>query len=317
MTGQLLGFSRENEPKKEICSITDILEEAADMALRGTNVGRVISVRRDICAIEADRYQILQVLINLLINARQAMPGGGTIHISAEEKREGADEQENPLQVPAVEIVIVDEGAGIAEEVLSHIFDPFYTTKSRGTGLGLVIAQSIVEKHDGYIHIDSKQNVGTTARILLPAFQGKVPPVQKKSRSITKHKGRILIMDDDNMVRTAMADMLELMGLEVEHARNGNEAIELYLKSRAQKNPFNGVILDLTIGMKHGGKETMKRLREIDPDVKALITSGYHYDEAVLDFQKHGFKGALPKPVKIAELNKAVGALLSKDPAVS
>jgi len=316
---QLLSFSGKNMPGKEICSITRLLEEAVALSLRGTNIRSEMSVPEKDGAVKVDRCQMLQVLMNLLINARQSMPRGGTIRISAKRQHYSVTGSGDSTSSGILEIRIVDEGTGVAKDVLEHIFEPFYTTKEKGSGLGLAIAKSIVNKHSGSIEIDSKQGIGTTATIILPEYREPAAcvtekPVHGTSTGFTRYNGRLLVMDDNDMFRQAMGQMLQSKGFEVTQVSNGGEAIALYLSSRAQNCPFHGVILDLTVEKGPGGLDTIKRLKEIDPGVKAIISSGYRDDDVMLQFQKYGFVGAIPKPFTLSDLDRVIGTVFREEP---
>ncbi|MBD3318124.1 MAG: response regulator [Chitinivibrionales bacterium] len=314
LTRQLLGLSKKWTPKKEVCNVTEVLEDAAALSLRGTDATGEISVPRDLRAIKVDRHQLLQVLMNLLINSRQAMPAGGTVRISAENRQESPGNQDCREMV---EICIADEGSGIPKDVLVHIFDPFYTTKSEGSGLGLVIARSIMQKHGGRIEVDSTEGIGTRVKLFLPAYREPMVYQPEQPAPTTMRKARILVMDDDDMVRMALSEMLRSLGFEVVHACNCNEAVELYRRFKESARPFEGVILDLSVAKGGGGKNTIEILKQIDPDVKAIVASGYRDDVIMRDFRTHGFTGAIPKPFSMSELNRVLQTALGETPVCS
>lgn len=308
-TRQLADFAGDKGPRLEICSIQSIVQHAVALTTRGTGLQAELSLGEDIPPIEADRHQMLQVLMNLLINARQAQPDHGKIRVSV---RTVASGQQSPAAASLVEVRIEDWGAGIPEDILPHVFEPFYTTKSRGTGLGLAIARSIVQRHGGTIALSSTAGMGTTCIVRLPscrqehAVEDRTPPLPRRGR-------RILVMDDNELVRTALADMLEDMGLEVEQARNGGEAIELYLSAQTRNREFDALIVDLTVSGGEGGAQAMTRLRRIDPGVKVIVASGHHYDEVMLNYRDHGFVGAIVKPFTRGEIGRLLAEVLETD----
>jgi PAS domain S-box-containing protein len=322
LTQQLLTFSKGGEPIKRITSLIELIKDTASFALGGSKVRCEFSIPGDLWPAEVDEGQISQVIHNLVINARQAMPKGGVIKIRGENILIGPEkiQQGWPLQQGKyIKISVEDEGVGIPEEHLPKIFDPYFTTKRKGTGLGLATTYSIIKRHDGYIEVASKLGVGTTFTIYLPASekenQIKEDAIQVNALIRPKgNKGRILIMDDDEMVREANRRMLNFLGYEVEFAKEGTEAIELYQKAKDSGKPFDAVILDLTIPGGLGGNEIIQKLLEMNPQVKALVSSGYLDDPVMADFKKWGFKGVVPKPYKVEELDRVLQDVISSDP---
>ncbi|HEC68280.1 MAG TPA: response regulator, partial [Candidatus Desulfofervidus auxilii] len=205
-----------------------------------------------------------------------------------------------------VKISIVDQGIGIPKEHLPKIFEPYFTTKQKGSGLGLAIVYSIIKKHDGYIEVETELGVGTTFKVYLPASLKNVFMRKGLKEKIQTGKGKILVMDDEELVRKVVGEMLVFLGYEVEFAKEGIEAIELYKKAKAQGQPFDAIIMDLTIPIGMGGKETINKLLEIDPTVKAIVSSGYSTDPVMTEFTKYGFKGFIIKPFKIKELGEVL-----------
>jgi len=242
----------------------------------------------------------------LIINASQAMPEGGIIEVRAENIVVDA-EQGLPLKDGKyMKISIEDLGFGIREEHLQKIFDPYFTSKQKGSGLGLATAYSIVKRHNGCIQVKSELGVGTTFYIYLPA-SSKEALIEKKLRErIPTGKGKILLMDDEELVREVGGEMLEVLGYEVEFAKQGAEAIELYKKAKESAYPFDAIIVDLTVPGGMGGKETVQELIEIDPEVKAIVSSGYSTDPVMADFRKYGFSGGVAKPYKLKELGETL-----------
>jgi CheY-like chemotaxis protein len=232
------------------------------------------------------------------------MPIGGTIKVWAENLTLGTD---NNLLLSAgryIKISVRDQGTGIPAKHLPRIFDPFFTTKQKGSGLGLASTYAIIKKHHGHIAVESKPGVGTTFHIYLPAVEQQATPQPEEDRELLVGKGKILVMDDEEKVRKLLGEMLVQLGYEVEFAGDGGEAIEMFIQAHGSGQAFAAVILDLTVPGSMGGKETIARLLEIDPQVKAVVSSGYSDAPIMADFQEYGFSGVLAKPYKISELGK-------------
>jgi CheY-like chemotaxis protein len=258
----------------------------------------------DLWPAEVDVGQISQVINNVVINANQAMPSGGIIRIEADNQRVN-DKQGFPIEPGRyIRISIIDQGVGIAERHLLDIFDPYFTTKQEGSGLGLTTTYSIINKHDGHITVESQLGVGTTFHIYLPASDKSVPE-KEEDRTIKGH-GRILVMDDEPSLRKMIGTMLEKMGYESEFAKDGAGAIRRVEEAREAEKPYDAVILDLTIPGGMGGKEAIKKLLEIDPELKAIVSSGYSDDPVLSDFQEYGFKGMISKPFESRSLGKVL-----------
>ncbi len=314
LTQQLLSFSKGRAPVRKTVSISRLLRDTATFALRGSNVRCDFSIPDDLWPAEVDKGQIRQALNNPIINARQAMPAGGTMQVRAKNMVVG-EGYALPLEPGKyIQIAIEDHGAGIAREDLPKIFDPYFSTKEEGQGLGLAVTHSVVKKHDGCIDVESQLGVGTKFYVYLPAAMEQVAEsMETKSEQPLRrlHGGRILVMDDDEVVRTVAVEILEHIGCGVESARDGAEAIELYKKAREAGNPFDAVMLDLTIPGGMGGKEAIKELLEMDPGVKAIASSGYSNDPVLAEFRKYGFCGVLGKPYQIEELKETLQKVIS------
>ncbi len=313
---QLLTFSSGGMPVRKVKAIGALLRESASFALSGSNVSCSFSIGEGLHPIYADAGQIGQVIDNLVINAKQAMPGGGTIRIAAENVV--VDEHDAASGIPItpgkyVKIVVEDHGEGIPEEHLSKIFDPYFTTKKTGTGLGLATAYSIVKKHDGHIAVRSEPGTGTVFSLFLPAALER-PAKMTQRGTLTKGRGRILIMDDQESVRTATGKMLEHLGYSVELAECGEDAIVAYVKAMEAGCPFRAIIMDATVPGRMGGKEAMKKLLDQDPHVKAIVSSGYLEEAIMADFKKHGFSAILAKPYDIHELAVVLHGVLAGAP---
>lgn len=304
LTLQLLTFSKGGSPVKKVASIKALIEESVNFSLLGSKVKCELSVPNDIWPLEIDEGQISQSLNNLIINAIQAMPEGGHIYLSA---RNIHLNEGNTYSLPAgkyVRISIEDEGIGIPEENLSKIFDPYFTTKEKGTGLGLSSVYSIIRKHDGNITVESTVGVGTRFDIHLPATEGAVIKPQTDTNVNLKGQGRVLIMDDENEILELAQIMIKSLGYEVVTTKDGNEAIAQYQEALDKKKPFDVVILDLTVRGGMEGKVTLQKLREIDPQVKCIVSSGYSNDPIISEYQKYGFNAYLIKPFKVNDLGK-------------
>ena len=305
---QLLTFSKGGSPIKKIASIVEIARESARFALSGSNVKCQFSIPDDIFAVNVDEGQIGQVINNIVINAVQAMPGGGMIEIRFENITIAENNVMRLGEGEYVRISIKDYGVGMPKGYAQKVFDPYFTTKQEGSGLGLATTYSIIKKHGGLITVESEVGIGTTFYIYLPAATGETTPLISRGEILLDRKGKILVMDDRQVVRGTAKSMLGRMGYEVVFAEDGREAIELYKESLQSGKPFNAVILDLTVPGGMGGREAVKELLEIDPNVKAIVSSGYSDDTVMSEFKQYGFMGVLEKPYRIEELS----AILSK-----
>lgn len=309
---QLLTFAKGGAPIKELVSLENLVAEAASLPCRGSQVRCEHAFAKDLMAIAGDPGQIHQAFQNLIINAIQAMPQGGTIEITGENIKVG-NHGRLPLETGNyVKVSIKDKGIGIPEKYLQKIFDPYFTTKQQGSGLGLATAYSIVNNHHGHISAESKLGEGSTFHVYLPASDQKIMQQPKEITELLYGKGKILVMDDEAMVREVLGMMLLTLGYEAKFAKDGVEAIELFSQAQGSADPFAAVILDLTVPGGMGGKEAMDRFLEIDPQVKAIVSSGYFDDPIMADFQKCGFAGVIAKPYRVAELGKVLNKVLTK-----
>jgi PAS domain S-box-containing protein len=304
LTQQLLTFSKGGAPAKKTALIQELIKDSASFALRGSNVRCEFFFPDGLWPAEVDEGQISQVINNLIINAAQAMPEGGVIKVRAENLTVKPEHSLPLKEEKYVKITIEDQGTGISKEHLPKIFDPYFTTKQKGSGLGLATTYSIIKRHDGYITVESELGKGTSFYIYLPASEKEVPKRKAEEEEILPGKGKVLLMDDEEAVRKVAGKMLKSLGYEVEFAEEGGQAIELYKEARESGKPFDLVILDLTVPGGMGGKETIKKLLEIDPKVKAIVSSGYSNDPIMADFKKYGFRGVIAKPYKVRELSE-------------
>jgi len=312
LTQQLLTFAKGGAPVKKTVSIAKLLRDSATLVLSGSNVKCDFAIANDLWPVEVDEGQIAQVIHNLIINAKQAMPDGGTIQVSAENFALSAENNPFVKNGKYVKITVKDTGVGIPEEHLPKIFDPYFTTKEEGSGLGLATAYSIIKNHAGYIMAESAAGVGTTFYIHLPASKKEIDRVEAVEEKLVSGKEKILVMDDDDIIRDVAGKMLTKLGYEVDFARDGSEAIELYKKSKNSGRPFDVVIIDLTIPGGMGGRETMQKLFEIDPHVKAIVSSGYSDDAVMSNYTNYNFKGVIAKPYRIEELSRTVRSILAE-----
>jgi len=311
LTKQLLTFAKGGAPVKETASVGDIIKESSLFVMRGSKSGCEFSIAEDLWPVEVDVGQISQVINNIVINANQAMPEGGIIEIKADNLiiDEGNEWQLKPGRY--VRISVKDDGIGIAEKHLSKIFDPYFTTKQEGSGLGLATAYSIIKKHGGIIMAESLLGISTTFHIYLPASEKKEP--EKREDEVIKGQGKILLMDDEASLRKVAGKMLDRLGYEPEFAKDGDEAIRMVKEAKEAKKPYDAVILDLTVPGGMGGKETIQKLLEIDPEIKAIVSSGYSDDPVLANFREYGFKGMMPKPFESLSLSKVLHEVLHSE----
>ena len=306
LTLQLLTFARGGAPVKETASLAEVVRGSGGFVLKGSNVRCDFTIPEDIWPIEIDVGQISQVVQNLIINADQAMPDGGVIEIDIENR---VIEAKDTLPIPSgkyVRVTVKDKGIGIQEKHLPKIFDPYFSTKDRGSGLGLATAYSIIEKHGGHITVDSRFGVGTVFHFYLPASEKEMGEAKAMEGELIRGDSRVLVMDDEETLRNLACQVLERVGYHVELAKDGEEAIAKYIKAMKEGEPFDAVILDLTIPGGMGGKETIGRLKEIDPKVKAMVASGYSNDPVMANFRDYGFSGVVSKPFGVNKLGRAL-----------
>ncbi len=310
LTYQLMVFARGGEAVRRTVYIGGLIRDSADFATSGSNIRCDVSIPEGLSPVEVDTSQMRQVILNLVTNAREAMPGGGTVEIRAEEAALRAGELLQMKEGAYVKISVKDHGAGIPAEYMGRIFDPYFTTKEmgthKGTGFGLAVCHAIIRNHGGLITVESEVGKGTTFYIYLPASEKKVPPRVTRREMPLVGKGKVLIMDDEEIIRLVTGNMLSHIGYKVSFAKNGEEAIDAYRKAIENGEPFDVVILDLTVRGGMGGGEAIRLLREMDPGVRAIVSSGYSRDPVMLNHARYGFSGVLPKPYKIQELFDAL-----------
>jgi len=311
LTTQLLTFSMGGKPVKRSIALGPVIESATRFALSGSSSDCRFNIEPGLWPADADEGQITQVVQNIVINADQATPGGGIISVIARNRDRGdAPAASVPGPGRWIEIVVQDTGSGIAEKDLPRIFEPYFTTKMTGSGLGLATSYSIVKNHGGMIEVSSRVGKGSSFSIWLPAGGTIADNAVRSEPPAAIRKGRILIMDDEAVVRDAVGVMLDTLGQEVEYAADGAAAIECYRAARAAGSAFDVVILDATVRGGMGGEEAMRLLREIDPAVVAVVSSGYSDNALVSNYQQHGFRAFLQKPFSLESLQAMLGSLM-------
>ncbi|MEW6320868.1 MAG: ATP-binding protein [Acidobacteriota bacterium] len=314
LTQQLLTFSKGGAPVKSVVTLPTILEDAATFALRGSNVRCECTIDERLWPVEADTGQLTQAINNIVLNAKQAMPAGGVVQLSATNATLAVGDAPGHLtEGDYVRILISDRGTGIPAHLLPKVFDPYFTTKRQASGLGLATSYSIVRNHGGRISIDSKVGVGTTVEILLPRTTRQpraVAPPPREARAVTR--ARVLVMDDEDAVRELLGEMLSCLGYDATLTCDGDQAITAAARALGEQKPFDAAIMDLTIPGGMGGKEAILKLRQIQPTVRAIVSSGYADDPVMADFESYGFDGVVTKPYTIKDLGRALETLLAE-----
>jgi len=310
LSSQLLTFAKGGAPVRRVVSIDRLVMDAVQLARAGASIGITVNLAQGLYSARVDPGSIGQVLHNILLNARQAMPQGGIIEVGAENVvfPNGAEAD------PRVRISIKDYGCGIPADVIPRIFDPYFTTKPDGSGLGLATAYSIVAKHDGHIFVESKPGEGTVFTIDLPASRESPAAEAPAVIDFQTGKGRILVMDDEADVRKLLKTVLAHLGYQAHTAGDGAEAIALYESAKAGGGRFDAVLLDLTVRGGMGGIEAAARLKEMDPSSKLIVSSGYSDATVISEFSKYGFEAVLPKPWTTTEVSQVLQRVLAVDP---
>ena len=310
LTKQLLTFAKGGDPMLEAVSLQQVVQTSVAFNLSGSNVKAHLNLPDDLWQVKADEGQISQVIANLTINAKQAMPDGGSIYVKAENIKDLNESTAQNLSGDFVKLSIRDEGIGISAKHVERIFDPYFSTKQTGSGLGLATVHSIITKHNGHIRVASKPYIGTIFTIFLSAekFSHKSaatthPDLTEKPISTSVH---VLLLDDEEMVRNVSAAMLERCGYTVDFAVDGKEAMEKYISAHKSGNTFDIVIMDLTIPGGMGGKEAVNKLLAIDSEAKIIVSSGYSTDPVMANYSEYGFKGRLVKPFQMKTLKTEI-----------
>jgi len=302
LTQQLLTFSKGGAPVKKLDHLQHILKETVQFALNGSNVSCNFDLSDDLWTCNFDRNQVEQVIDNLVINARQSMPAGGTIRVSAQNLSLAQDEHPSLSAGCYIKISIHDSGNGISKEILPRIFDPYFTTKTYGNGLGLSTSYSIISRHNGSIEVESEKGTGTVFHIYLPASRNDVTSGMEKSTPKYKGTGVILIMDDENAILEVISEMLISMGHTVICKSNGRDAVDFFIDKKKTGRKIVGMIFDLTILNGMGGKEAVSEIRKLDADIPVFVASGYSEDPVMANPKAYGFTASICKPFRLAEL---------------
>lgn len=313
LTQQLLTFSKGGEPVTETSFLDSVIKDSANFVLHGEKIGCKYYIPEDLWLVDIDKGQISQVIQNIVLNARHAMPEGGIINITCE-NLSSLEGEALPYAKDGkfVKICIQDNGIGIPANLVEKIFDPYFSTKQEGSGLGLAITQSIINKHHGHITVESTSGVGTTFTIYLPASEKAKAQMKKELSKEDKVavQAKILIMDDEAIVRNVAQKMLDKLGHEVVLSADGEEALQFYQESIDSGKPFDLVIMDLTIPGGMGGKEAVREVLKIDPNAKSIVSSGYSNDPIMANFKDYGFCSAIVKPYQLHELERVISELI-------
>jgi len=312
LTHQLLTFAKGGSPVKKNANIKDLIRDSTTLVLRGSSIVCEFHFDKDLYCVKIDQGQIIQVINNITINSKQSMPDGGLIKVSAKNILNGNQHDASLSKNKYVCIVIEDRGIGIPEGYLMKIFDPYYTTKEDRHGLGLATCYSIIKKHDGIVTVESEVGKGSIFRVYLPASEEVEHKDEINNEDVDYYgKGRVLIMDDEEGIREVVSAMLKKIGYSVKAVTNGNEAIINYIEAIERSEPFDIVILDLTIRGGKGGRETLKELYNFDPEVKAIVASGCSNDPVMAEYEQYGFRGRVAEPFKTSELNDVLKKVLA------
>ncbi len=352
LTKQLLTFAKGGSPVKENTNAGKLISDIVRFDLTGSNVKPIFDIPDDLWIVEVDKGQIQQVFSNLTINANQAMPAGGHLYVTLENADILEDKNPSLKKGKYIKIIMRDEGVGINKNFFSKIFDPYFSTKQTGSGLGLTTVFSIINKHNGNISVKSDIDKGAVFTVYLPALESqenvkvndteeiesveiedKTPDVvsigktanvetaesgkvEEEVKTDTKqskpqYDAKVLVMDDEEMILTIVTEILNTIGITVDTAADGETAIEMYKKELESNNPFDVVIMDLTIPGGMGGQEAVKNILEIDPKAKVIVSSGYSIDPVMANYSEYGFKGIIAKPYTLNKLQNIIIKILS------
>ena len=312
LTQQLLTFAKGGDPVRSAVQLSAVVVEVAEFASRGSKVKCEFDLAEELWPADADKGQVGQIVQNLVLNAVQAMEGGGFVRISARNEEVGP-ETGLPLDPGNyVHISVADGGQGIQAQNLSKIFEPYFTTKKQGTGLGLATVYSIVRKHKGHIAVDSSPGKGTTFDFWLPALPGRVRSGTKSEGAPRAElKGRVLVMDDEHAIRLAASRILQRYGLEPDTAVDGAEAIEKFREAHDAGNPYAMVVMDLTVPGGMGGVEALVEMKKIDREIRAIVSSGYSSNAVMGNYANYGFKGVLTKPYSFDDCGRVLAEVMA------
>lgn len=307
LTQQLLTFSKGGRPIRKTQPLAPIISHSTKFALSGSNITAQLNLTDDLWFCDCDENQIGQVIDNIVINAKQSMPLGGNIIVNAENVTNQPGHPGN-----FVRISIKDFGIGMPAEILLKIFDPFFSTKETGHGLGLATVFSIIKHHDGWIDVESKPGKGSTFHLFIPATQKSTIGIIQPNTTEHKGSGSILLMDDEEFMLEVVGQMLEDMGYSVVRAKDGKEALAHFLRAEKSDDPFVACILDLTIPGGIGGKETAEAIRDINPTSIIIASSGYSEDIIMSNPTEHKFTDKIIKPYRKNELSELLSKVLKK-----
>ncbi len=318
LTKQLLTFAKGSTPVRQRLPVRELIEETAGFCLSGSQADYELQLPEDLFDVELDRGQMDQALSSIIVNAEESMPNGGLIRIRAENRSIGSEHALPVRKGTYVTISITDQGGGIPEDDLHRVFDPYFTTKPNHNGLGLTTAHSVITQHEGCIDVESVAEKGSTFYIYLPAA-----PVQQQetdweiedSDESPVARRRVLFMDDEDYIRRTAAKLLEHIGYETTTAAKGEDVLDLYRESLDESRPFDVVVLDLSVNGGKGARETIADLRQLDPEVRAVVTSGYATDPILNDFRRFGFTAALSKPYTVQTIEQAISKALEESEA--
>lgn len=311
LAAQFLTFSKGSVLIKKVVDIRDTLVKTVEFTLRGSRVGCRFDFADGLWAVEADAGQLNQVFTNLVINAMQVMPGGGMIEIAAANVM--GEDLAGPEVTPGkfVRISFQDKGPGIAPEILPKIFDPYFTTKPDGSGLGLTSAFSVIRNHGGRIDVKSTPGAGAKFILFLPASERLADEKQATaSAAISRFSCKVLVMDDEEAIRRSLKELFEFWGCGVSTAKDGGEAVEMFRAAAESGKPYDLLIFDFTVPGGMNGVQALAEIKKHRPAVRAILSSGYMKDQNMSDYQAAGFRYFLQKPYKAAELNAAIKKLL-------
>jgi len=312
LTSQLLAFAKGGAPVRKLGSLADSVRHCAEFALSGSNVQFALELEADLWHAEYDENQLAQAFDNILINAKQAMPSGGTLRILGRNvtSKVGPAPELEPGRY--VKLSFVDGGTGIPAAILERIFDPFFTTKSEGSGVGLTATYAIVKKHEGHIEVESKPGNGATFHVWIPAVVEQATSIRPALRALKDGHGLVLVMDDDDIVRRVASSMLTHLGYQPIATCDGSEALERTRSLLAEGKPLSAAMLDLTVRSGKGGRDTVRPLRELMPELPIIASSGYSDDPVMADPTQFGFTASLHKPFRLTDLADLLAQLLAR-----
>lgn len=313
LTHRLQTFAKGGTPLRSMGSLASVIADATQFSLSGSRSRSVVDLPDDLWSASFDAGQISQVINNLIINADQAMPQGGDIEVLARNVTIGPKENTSLPAGEYVRIDVRDCGVGIPSENLALVFDPYFSTKQAGTGLGLATSYSIIRAHGGGITVESEVGAGTCFQVWLPAVQFEVSRSDSTQVILESHEGRALVMDDEEAVRRVVGRMLRRLGYEVDTAENGEEALALLQAAALRNESFSLAVLDLTIPGGHGGREVVEALGRVDPTVDRIAMSGYSRDQILERYEEYGFDGALTKPFTVKDLQLLIREISGRD----